>query len=203
MVDPISVVKGSAKVADWLFELSESRKMDKAIEESRRESIDYLMARAHEDDLRRAFEREHFPMLFRRLLTEAMNAITSDRRRLLVDAIAGAARHNDSAELQSRVARAVMQLEPSDYLLLRSMRRGLPSVESLEQAARDAQLVSRIDRETSRTALVAAQCVVRLPGEDLSKQLTMKDRIGRIPEGPPKFAITELGEAVLRYLDEK
>jgi hypothetical protein len=71
------------------------------------------------EQLREKVTEREIGALFPKLLREATEASTRERMRMLCAALAGMWRPDLEAEMRSRVARAVMELEPSDVLALR------------------------------------------------------------------------------------
>jgi len=59
--------------------------------------------------------------LFSRLFFESMHATTKERTRLLCAALAGSLNPDFDTELKSRITRAILELEPSDVVLLRRL----------------------------------------------------------------------------------
>lgn len=107
--------------------------------------------------------------LFPVLLRAAVESTTRERMRMLCAALAGLWRPDFTAELRSRVSRTVLELEPSDLLLLRS----------LEADEREPRAMLRLDERAEW--LVRTGCVL--------------DPNGRI--GAPRASVTALGHSVL------
>jgi hypothetical protein len=73
------------------------------------------------DKLRQKVTEREVAALFPALLRQATESSTRERMRMLCAVLAGVWRPDLEAELRSRVARAVVELEPSDVLYLRAL----------------------------------------------------------------------------------
>ncbi len=71
------------------------------------------------EQLASKLDMESTKRLFFKLFPEAVSSTTRERTRLLCAALAGAASPDIDAETKSRVARVVVQLEPSDIIILK------------------------------------------------------------------------------------
>lgn len=174
--------------------------MNEAIKLSAGELFDQFCARVMHLEataLDRAEAREQFPLLFARLYVEGIYAASRERRQLIANALGGLLEFDEGAELQSRVARAVLQLEPSDVTLLAYYRKnGGGSRGVLPFRDRSA------GGEPSHEALASAGCVADVgDGGEFAQAQSMAERSGQRFRAPmSKFEVTALGIAVLKYL---
>lgn len=129
-----------------------------------------------------------------RLLPEAVFSATKDRRRLMAAAMAGTFSPDFRIEEKSRITRAIAQLEPSDVVVLRSVKGfGLAGPEVV---TRNFQERVR-NRELSLTALEAAGCIEEIV------EPARRDSRGEVhrPERR-KNELTHLGSMTLQFIAE-
>lgn len=146
--------------------------------------VNYLIDKHCEtvEQLDSKLDMESTERLFWKLFPEAVSSTTRERTKMLCAALAGATNPDIDAETKSRVARAIVQLEPSDIKILKrhhdqfgetTIRGNLSHFE-----------IVREDR--SRQALVLAGCVEVDEDDDFSEGLTAR--------------VTKLGVDVLDHL---
>lgn len=168
---------------------------DKRVAEARQELLEDFVFEAREAvrqlTRRAALDEREARALFDRIAREAGYASTAERSRVLAHAVAGLFAPDIDSEMRSRVARAIVQLEPSDVVLLRNIeKRTTPIARRSPQA----------------DALEAAGCVVvETEQEGLGEALARAARRRRPlrtldARTKVSFRLTALGVAVLASL---
>jgi hypothetical protein len=149
---------------------------------------------AHEISLR--VQHREVALLFRMLGEQAARATHRERMRMLAAAFAGVLSVDFDAEVRSRVARAVDQLEPSDVI---SLRQAGISGELPGLRKGSALIAIRPELRYSLDALLAAGCA-----SSEASQREVHDGISASKLHPVRTSakISELGRAVLAALQE-
>jgi hypothetical protein len=134
------------------------------------------------DRLSAALDQREARALFYRLGTEAAQATTVERMRMLAHALAGLYTPDLATEMRSRVSRAVLALEPSDVLALRKAI-GECEPTTATVGAQIVRLAGPLTPDRAYEALITAGCI----------QDDNKTRGG--------LYVTELGRAVATALE--
>jgi len=146
-----------------------------------------------------ALAREQFLPLFTKTMREAQEAATQERRILLARVAAGLIEFDEAAEMQSRVVRAVVQLEPSD---LHALCGWIDTRDRAEYGLELPQRGQRIDKGDEGTIklLVDTGCLRETDGdwEKALGDLQLPNHRFRLPH--KKVQISRLGRNVVRYI---
>lgn len=97
--------------------------------------------------------------LFYRLGTEAAQATTTERMRMLAHALAGLYTPDLDAEMRSRVSRAVLALEPSDVVALREVITGETLRAKATAVGGEFRTSWPLEHEPVLEALIVAGCI--------------------------------------------